>query len=210
MYDLYIFDLDGTLLDSDPMLIETFHELYAKYRPDFHPDDEYIRSFNGPQISVTLKREFPDLDQDKLQEVWREMSKRNYVKCASLYPGAKECLEVLKEKNINVAVVTNKHRYATDFTYGVFGLDGLIKYTVCADEVEHLKPGADGVRKAMEYFGIKDGHKVIYIGDGEIDYETARNAGVDFGFVTWSPRRLAENAKIDVKIDSYPRFAGEF
>ena len=41
-YKLYLFDLDGTLIDSDRMIIETFREIYAKYRPGFNPDDEHI------------------------------------------------------------------------------------------------------------------------------------------------------------------------
>ena len=41
-YKLYLFDLDGTLIDSDQMLIETFRELYSIYRPLYHPSDDYI------------------------------------------------------------------------------------------------------------------------------------------------------------------------
>ena len=61
----------------------------------------------------------------------------------------------------------------------------------------------------MEHFGIKNKDDVIYIGDGMFDYLTAKNAGVNFGYVTWSPRAIALDAKIDVEIDSYSEFAEE-
>ena len=65
-YKLYLFDLDGTLLDSDKMIIETFRELYKIYRPDFHPDDSHILQFSGPQIRESLAKEFPNEDLEKM------------------------------------------------------------------------------------------------------------------------------------------------
>ena len=55
----------------------------------------------------------------------------------------------------------------------------------------------------MEHFGIKDKSKVIYIGDTIFDHDTAKNAGVDFGLVSWTPRKLPENTRISLKIHSF-------
>ena len=126
-YKLYIFDLDGTLLASDPMLIETFHYLYKKYKPaDYVIDDKKIITFSGPQIRDTLLQEFPELDQDMILKVWREESVKNYPIYTKLFPGAYEILSTLKEKNIPVAVYTNKHRFATDEAFKLFGIDTLM------------------------------------------------------------------------------------
>lgn len=209
MYKLYIFDLDGTLLDSDRMLLETFRELYKDFRPNYFPSDEHIYSFSGPQITETLRKEFPDLDQKFMLEKYREYSTKNYDKYVTLYPGAYELLKNMKNKGINFAIVTNKHRYATNYSYKICGVEDLDIFTVCADEVKHLKPRGDGILQCLVHFGITDKHEVIYIGDGQIDYETAQNAGVDFGYVTWSKRKVNKEAKIDLTIDSYPSFAGE-
>jgi len=209
MYQLYIFDLDGTLLDSDRMILETFRELYRDFRPNYHPSDEHIYSFSGPQITETLSKEFPDLDQKWMMENYRRYSTKNYDKYVTLYPGTYDLLEKMLEKKIKLAIVTNKHRYATDYSFQLCGLDKLNIFTVCADEVEHLKPRGDGIIKTMKHFGIKNKDDVIYIGDGEIDYQTAQDAGVKFGYVSWSKRKLTKEAKIDLTIDSYPIFAGE-
>ena len=203
-YKLYIFDLDGTLLDSDPMLIETFHYLYKKYKPaDYVIDDKKIITFSGPQIRDTLLQEFPELDQDMMLKVWRTESVKNYPIYTKLFPGAYELLSTLKEKNIPVAVYTNKHRFATDEAFKIFGIDKLGVYSKCGDEVEYLKPQPDGIFDCMKHFGILDKKDVIYIGDTVFDYNTARNAGVDFGLVSWTPRKLPDFAENFQEIHSF-------
>lgn len=209
MYDLILFDLDGTLLDSDEMIVETFKELYKKYKPDYHPTREHMLTFSGPQITFTLKNEFPDEDQELLLQEFRKRSIGNYDKYSKLFPYVKEMFEKLNNKGIHFGVVTNKHRYATDYTYELFGINGMVPYTVCADEVEHLKPAGDGILEAMKYFGVKDRSKVLYVGDGQIDYLTAKNAGVKFALVDWSTRKLSEDAKVDLHIKNYQQFLEE-
>lgn len=209
MYELILFDLDGTLLDSDQMIIETFKELYALYRPDYHPTKEHVLLFSGPQITETLRKEFPGQDQEFLIKEFRNRSTRNYDKYAELYPGVRELIDELNKRHIKFGVVTNKHRYATDYTYKLFKVDGKIPFTVCADEVKHLKPAGDGVHQCMEHFGVKDPQKVIYVGDGQIDYLTAKNAGVKFCYVDWSIRKLDKDAKVDFHIQNYQQFLEE-
>lgn len=208
-YKLYLFDLDGTLIDSDQMLIETFHELYAKYRPGFHPDDSYIRQFSGPQITETLRKEFPDENQEEMLNEYRNRSRKYYDQYVRMFPGAKELLEELKKANIHFAVITNKHRYATEYTYKLLDLEKLEIFSMCADDVKELKPAPEGILKSMEHFGVKNKDEVIYIGDCYTDYISASNAGVDFGYISWSPRPIKSDIKIDVLIKNYKDFAGE-
>ena len=208
-YKLYLFDLDGTLIDSDRMLIETFRELYSIYKPGFYPEDEYILKFSGPQISKTLSNEFPDLDLDLMLNEYRTRSRKFYDQYVCLFPGAKELIDKLVSKNIPFGVITNKHSYATKYTYELLDLEKYNIFSICADDVVNLKPHEEGILKAMEHFGIKNKDDVLYIGDGFIDYFSAQNAGVKFGFVTWSPRSIKENVEIDEIIDSYQSFAEE-
>ena len=61
---LILFDFDGTLLDSDQMIVVTFQQLYALYKKDNIFDLKKVLTFSGPPIKETLKNEFPDIDQD--------------------------------------------------------------------------------------------------------------------------------------------------
>lgn len=206
-YKLYLFDLDGTLIDSDQMLIETFHELYAKYRPGFLPSDDYIRQFSGPQITETLRNEFPDEDQTVMLDEYRNRSRKFYDQYVRLFPKAYELLEKLAKNDIPFAIITNKHRYATKYTYELLDLEKFDIFSVCADDVKNLKPAADGIYKAMEHFGIKNKDDVIYIGDCYTDYLSSKNAGVNFGYIAWSPRPIKGEIKIDINIKDYGSFA---
>ena len=207
-YKLYLFDLDGTLLDSDQMLVETFHYLYKEYKPkDFVVDEKKIITFSGPPIKITLQQEFPELDQEELLKIWRVESIKNYPLFTKLFPGTLEILSTLKEKGIACAIVTNKHRHAADEAFKIFGIKDLDIFSVCGDEVIGQKPDPDGIYVAMKHFGISDKSEVIYIGDSIYDYKTAENAGVDFGLVSWTPRKLPENERISCKIDSFSDLA---
>ena len=210
-YKLYLFDLDGTTLDSDEMIRITMHEIYKAHKPsDFIVDDRKILNFSGPQISVSLKQEFPEKDIEFLLSEWKKYSEKNYDKYVKLYPGTLELFKTLKEKNILFGVVTNKMRYATDYSYNLLGLADLHIFSVCADEVKNIKPNPEGIFKAMKHFGITDKNDVIYIGDSKYDYLTAKNAGINFGYVSWSPRKLEDGAKIDLIIEDYATFAEDF
>lgn len=207
MYKLYIFDLDGTLIDSDAMLKVSLLEMYAKYRPDFVVPEGHTIPFSGPPIAETLTKEFPNEDTNKLAKEFLEISKKNYVMYTTLFPGVEEILSTLLSLGKYVGVVTNKSRSATDYTFELLGLTDLVQKSVCGNEVEVGKPDPSGIFKIMKEFGVNDKKDVIYIGDSEYDYLTAKNAGVDFGYVTWSPRKLGSAARIAIKIGSYFDFA---
>lgn len=210
-YKLYLFDLDGTILDSDELIRLAFHELYSLYKPkDFVIDDNKLLSFSGPQISQTLSNEFPEQDLDFMLKEWKRVSQKYYDQTAKLYEGAYDLLKLMKEKKINFGIVTSKHRYATDYSFKLLGLDKLELFCVCADEVKNIKPDPEGIYYAMKYFGVENKSDVVYIGDSIYDFLTAKNAEVDFGFVTWSPRVLPNFCHPDLKIRKYAEFAEDF
>lgn len=209
-YKLYLFDLDGTLLDSDQMIIESFHYLYKKYKPEgYKIDNKKIITFSGPPIRLTLKQEFPEYDQEDFLKIWRDVSIKNYPIYTKLFPGALEVLSALKEKGYNVAIVTNKHRAASKEAFDLFGISKLAIWSVTGDDVNEQKPSPEGIFIAMEHFNVLDKSDVLYIGDSLYDAKTAENAGVDFALVSWTPRKLPENAKIRWKIDSFSQMAEE-
>ena len=203
-YKLYLFDLDGTLLDSDQMLIETFRDLYKKYKPkDYVIDEKKIITFSGPPIRETLQKEFPEYDQEMMLNVWRKESIKNYPLFTKLFPGALEILSTFVKNNIKCAIVTNKHRRAAEEAFKIFGIDKIGVFSVCGDDVVNQKPSPEGIFVAMKHFGIIDKSQVLYVGDSVFDCNTALNAGVDFCLVGWTPRKLPENARITMKISKF-------
>ena len=114
----------------------------------------------------------------------------NYDKYVKPFPRTKEILTSLIKHGIHVGVVTGKLRDSSFHCLDVMGLTGLIDFMVCGDDVINSKPHQEGIIKCIEHFNILDKQKVLYIGDNNIDYLTARNAGVDVAIVKWGTRKL--------------------
>ncbi len=198
-----IFDFDGTLLDSDKMIVVTFEELYKIYKPTVIPKYEHLLSFSGPPIKESLLKEFPSANQEEAFNNFQEISKINYLKYVKPFPFVIEMLNFLRKNNIKIALVTSKGREATDFALKLTKLDGLFDFVICADEVKNVKPDPEGVLLALNYLNIDNKDEVIYVGDSTYDYLTAKNAGIKFGYVNFSPRKLPDGCVPDYEITSF-------
>ena len=201
-YDIILFDMDGTLADSDPMLVETMNVLYDKYKNGNRPPKEKILYFSGPPIRETLKKEFPDMDLDFIYEEFHRESRIRYDTLIFNYPHTREVLETLKSKGFKLGVVTNKQHPLTVVALKVLKLDDLIDYIVGANDVSSPKPNPEGILKAIEYFHGDKKH-TLYVGDNKSDWDTANNAGVDCCLVNWGPRKLPSEVVPTFKINDY-------
>lgn len=189
-YDLVLFDLDGTLADTDKLIIETMYYLYDKYRDGIRTPLEQIYYFSGPPIKETLEKEFPNMDSDKLTQEFADISLPFYEKYVTLFPHALETLNYLKNQGIKLGIVTSKSHNNTLHCLKVLNLLDLIPNFVAADDVKNIKPDPEGIFFLMNYFSIKNKEKVLYIGDNKSDYLAAKNAGIDVALVTWGPRKI--------------------
>jgi len=203
MYKLVLFDMDGTIADTDSMIVATFIELYRLYRPDHQPTIDVMLTFSGPPISETLAREFPDLKPDFALSEFRRLSLPNYDRYVKSFPYVKEAISDLHHRGIKTGIVTSKHRYPSEYTLKITNLDDVFDLLIANDDVHLPKPNPEGIFLAMEHFGIKDRSEVLYIGDTIIDYMTARRAGVKVALVTWTPRILPSDVRADYYLDSF-------
>ena len=207
-YRVLLFDLDGTLCDTDEMIVQTMFAIYKKVTPIKERTREELYYFSGPPIRETLRNEFPDQDPEKMYTMFKEVSKGYYPKCVKAYPDEIKVLSVLKEKGYLLGVVTNKGLPLTLYSLEICHIDGLFDIVVSADDVANPKPDPSGILKALEKLDIKDKKEVLYIGDNDIDYETASNAGVDTMLVTWGPRTINVLKKAKYLAKSYNDIGG--
>ena len=202
-YELILFDLDGTVADTDEMIVQTMNYLYDKYRNGKRTPREEIYYFSGPPIYDTLTKEFPDQDFDFMFQEFVKESSKNYPKYVTLYPHTKETLLKLKENGYKLGIITNKMHNPTLMCLKLIGLEGIFDSLVCYDDVSNPKPHKDTVDMAMKELNVSDYTKVLYIGDNKIDLDTANNAGIDGVLVTWGPRKLGPSLKPTFFISSY-------
>ena len=202
-YDLVLLDMDGTIADTDELIVRSMYDLYDKYRGGKRTPLEEIYYFSGPPIRETLKKEFPDVDLDLITEEFKNISWNYYDICAKAFPYVRETIINLQSKGIAIGVVTSKYRAHSVHCLEAIKLDDIITYFVAGDDVTHHKPDPEGIFLSMEHFSIKDKKKVLYIGDNKSDYITARNAGVDVALVTWGPRKIDRTLAPDYWIDDF-------
>ena len=202
-YHLLLFDLDGTLANTDEMAVQSFYALYKIYKPRVVRSREELYYFSGPQIRETLKKEFPDYDLEEMREAFARISKSLYAPYVTEYPDEIETLKALKEAGYLLGVVTNKGKPLTKYNLELCHLDDIFDVVITADDVAAAKPDPQGIFKAMEVLGIKDKKDVLYIGDNDIDYYSGTNAGVDTLLVTWGPREIKSVNKAKYTASSY-------
>ena len=207
-YKVLLFDLDGTLCDSDEMLIQSFFALYKKYRPVKIRTREELIYFSGPPIKKTLSDEFPDYPFEEIYKAFQVVSRELYRPYVKAFDKEIETLKKLREAGYLLGVVTNKGAPLTKYSLEVSHIDGLFDVVISADDVNAPKPSPLGIDKALERLGIEDKGKVLYIGDNDIDYETATNAGTDAMLVTWGPREIKRVKDAKYAVSSYDELGG--
>ena len=207
-YNVLLFDLDGTLCDTDEMLIQSFFALYKKYRPAKIRTREELIYFSGPPIKKTLVDEFPDYTFEEIYKAFQETSRELYLPYVKAFDKEIETLKKLREAGYLLGVVTNKGAPLTKYSLEVSHIDGLFDVVISADDVNAPKPSPACINKALERLGIEDKGKVLYIGDNDIDYETAVNAGTDAMLVTWGPREIKRKGDAKYAVSSYDELGG--
>lgn len=190
-YDTYIFDLDGTLLDTlDDLAAAVNHALRAYGMPEHSRDA--VRQFVGNGVRLLMIRAIPGGEQNpQFEAVFSTF--RQYYLVHSLdttrpYDGITEMLTTLRQRGCRTAVVSNKFDAATKELCRHFFPD-TIEVAVGEHEAEGIrkKPAPDTVNEALSQLGV-DGRHAVYVGDSDVDLQTAHNAGLPCISVLWGFR----------------------
>lgn len=188
-YKTYVFDLDGTLLDTLVDLAASCnHALRAFGMPERTIDE--VRRFVGNGVRLLMERAVPDgPDNPQFEECLAEF-RRHYLvhnlDTTRPYPGIPEMLQRLKAEGCHIAVVSNKFYDATRALCAHFFGDTV---AVAIGERENIrkKPAPDTVVEALRQLGVGS-EDAVYVGDSDVDVETARNAQMPCVSVLWGFR----------------------
>ena len=194
-YDFAIFDLDGTILYTLEDLKNSLN--YALSRHGYPERTlEEVRLFVGNGVRKLVERGAPagtdSAELDRLYETFHEHYRVHDLDNTRPYEGVPALMARLKAAGVRLAVVSNKVDYGVKALCARF-YPGLFDVAVGETPDVAKKPAPDMVFKAMAALGA-DPARAVYIGDSEVDIQTARNAGLDEIIVTWgfrSPQELA-------------------
>ena len=188
-YSTVIFDLDGTLLDTLQDLTDSINYVFRKYS---YPEKTVpqICSYVGNGIRSLVERALPDgLNTPRFEEIFADFMAHYEIHCndkTAPYNGVVELLRKLKAKGYKMAIVSNKFDSAVkDLAKLYFG--DTISVAIGESEGVRRKPAPDTVIKALNELG-SDKSEAIFVGDSEVDFETAQNSGLDCISVLWGFR----------------------
>lgn len=199
-YEAILFDMDGTAIESDSLLFEIFNRLYDLYKNGQRRTREEVYYFSGPPIRETLKKEFPDMDNDFMNDEFHRIGYPLYDSCIHLFPHSVEVFKKLKEDGFKLGIVTNKQHNLTIHALEILGIDQFFDAIVGLNDVEHGKPSREGIDLARK---LLKANNVLYVGDNIIDLNTATNANADCCLVDWGPRVLPKEPSPKYRMKSY-------
>ena len=194
MYSTYIFDLDGTLLNTLDDLAASVNYALRQYGMPEHPVDA-VRRFVGNGVRLLMQRAVPEgADNPMFEEIFATF--RQYYMAHSLdttkpYENMPQVLATLRSNGCRIAVVSNKMMAATQELSRYFFPD-TVEVAIGEDEASGIrkKPAPDTVDAALQALGVeKDG--AVYVGDSDVDILTACHAGIPCISVLWGFRDKA-------------------
>lgn len=173
-----LFDLDGTLIDTLPLIRESFKYTFKQYPLDHEVSDEEIDSYFGPTLRDSFRKHYPEEMIDEVIETYRKHNSTYHEKYVKSLPNVKETLLSLKEEGYAMAIVSNKLESMIRLGLQVAGLEGIFDVIVDGEETKAIKPkpSSDPLLLACELLRVSH-DDVIYIGDSVGDVQAARNMG---------------------------------
>ena len=185
-YDTILYDLDGTLIDSVRLILDSYHHTLQVHDFPARTDAHWLRG-----LGIPLRQQFAEWaeDEDLLQAMivtYREYNLAHHDDAVEPYPGVVDVVGALKRAGCRSALVTSKNRYGAQRGLERVGLETMFDILVSADDVERPKPHPEPVERALDYLNA-EAHRTIFVGDSVHDMEAGRAAGVSTGAVLWGP-----------------------
>ena len=184
-----IFDLDGTLLDTLKDLADAVNYALRKEGMPERTIDE-VRRFVGNGVRLLMIRAVPGGESNPLFEETFAQFKEYYGEHCNdntkPYDGMIELLETLKSKGYSVAIVSNKIDFAVKELSALY-FKGIVPVAIGEKEGVRRKPAPDTVREALKELG-RTAEESVYVGDSDVDIETAKNADMPCISVLWGFR----------------------
>ncbi|MBO9608869.1 MAG: pyrophosphatase PpaX [Paenibacillaceae bacterium] len=184
MIETVLFDLDGTIVDTNELIIATFLQVLEGRSDRTYTREELVPHMGRPlleQLRFFTGRE----DVAELVPLYREYNLARHDELVREFPHVREVVAALREGGIRLGVVTSKVRLTTDKGLKFCGLFDCMDAIVTFDDVDKPKPDPEGIVKAMQLLDANP-ETTLMVGDSQFDLLAAQAAGVKSAGVAWS------------------------
>ena len=200
-YKHLIFDIDGTLVDNEKVVIATWQETILQLFGKHYETSELNFVLGIPGVT-TMERLGAENPQEAFV-VWGQ----NFIKHKAeieLFPHIENTIAALKSKGLDLGLVTSRTHDELNNDFALGEIIGNFDTIICVTGAPRPKPNPDPLLVYMERCGLSP-DEVLYIGDSDYDYHCAKNAKVDFGVASWGDNRISHtdarfsfNSPIDI------------
>lgn len=198
-----LFDLDGTLIDSIRLILDSYHHTLSQHQLPARTDDDWLKGIGTPlHVQFAEWRQHPERLQAMIA-TYREYNLKHHDRMVTVYPGVVDAVRELKAAGLATGLVTSKNRQGAIRGLRLAGLEALMDVLVCADEVTNPKPHPEPVEKAVALLGAEPA-TTVYVGDSVHDMHSGRAAGVKTAAALWGPfgRSHLEGARPDYWLET--------
>ncbi|MBM4161434.1 MAG: HAD-IA family hydrolase [Ignavibacteria bacterium] len=178
-----IFDMDGTLTDTNRLIFDTFNYIAEKYEGKRYTEPEITAMF-GPPEEGALVRVAGGAPIDDVMSDYLHFYRENHRRLARLYPGIEALLTYLRKEGVHLAMFTGKGIRTTTITLEEFGLRKYFDCVITGNDVVSHKPSPEGIRKILAHFNLAPS-EALMVGDSVNDVKASRGAGVRIAAVLW-------------------------
>lgn len=191
----YLFDLDGTLLDSIELILASFHHTARVHLGREHSDAFWLAGVGTPLRDQLRKVARSDEELAAMLDTYRTFNLAHHDEMAKPYPGVVDVVRELHQAGAKLALVTSKLSTGAARGVRLLQLEDELRVRICADDVIHGKPHPEPVLRALTALDAQPSD-ALFVGDSAHDIESGRAAGVATAAVTWGPfeRELLEAA----------------
>ncbi len=200
-----IFDLDGTLINSGPDLLNSLNYVLSQNNLN-RIDKNVIGNLVGGGAEAMIRKGYTHLDaylDEKkisfLVNLFIEHYYKNCTKETTLYDGVLDILKFLKEKTF-ICLCTNKKQFLAEKILKEFGVSNFFNYILGSDGKTPLKPEIEMPEKCLHKFRVP-ANQVVFVGDSENDILPAKQLGMFSVHVTYGYGKLKEKIRADLVID---------
>lgn len=193
-YPTILFDLDGTLIDSIELILESYRHTMRVHRGASPPDALFLAGLGTPlRVQLAEFARNPE-ELDAMIATYREWNIANHDTMVTVYPGALETVRQLKDAGARLGIVTSKNLRGLMRGITLCGFDGLFDTLITCDSLELSKPDPAPVLLALQELNATPGG-ALFVGDSPHDIAAGRRAGTRTAACLWGPfdkTRLAE------------------
>jgi pyrophosphatase PpaX len=192
-YRTILFDLDGTLIDSIRLILDSYHHTFATFSLPPQSDASFLHGIGTPLRAQFAGWAADEPAMEAMIAAYRAYNLEHHDTRVKAYPGVVAAVRALAAAGVRLGGVTSKNRPGTRRGLRVAGLDDVIEVLVCVEDVENPKPHREPVDRAVAQLAA-DPASTLFVGDSVHDMRAGRAAEVGTGAALWGPFRRADLA----------------